>query len=211
MFNIFRSKLQNRFILFFIVLGTVPVFVLGGTALYLIDLSHKRDVSNLELQVIDQKEQEIRKFFSDTLGIIELRVGFTQTSEIDPSQQEFLLAGILDENRAFEEVSLMNLNGFETAKKSRRGNESPLQNVSGLTQFIAARKGGNFIGEVHQTISGPIVTIAAPIRNRNDEIIQIISAQLNLSSLVRSVETARLGSSGYLILLDTKGSVIAPQ
>lgn len=211
MFSIFRSKLQNRFILFFIALGTVPVLVLGGVSLYSIDLSHKRDVSNLELQLIDQKEQEIRKFFSDTLGIIELRVGFSETSEIDLLQQEFLLDGMLDENRAFEEVSFIRLNGREIIKKSRDGNERLLQDVSGFASFIAAAKGNNFIGEVHETSSGPILTIAAPVRNRNNDIIQVISAQVNLSFLVRLVETARLGSSGYLILLDTKGSIIAPQ
>ena len=123
MFNIFRSKLQSKFTLFFVMLGTVPVLVLGGLALYLVDLSHKRDVSNLELQLIDQKQEEIRKFFADTLGIIDLRVAFSQKSEIDPIQQDFLLKGFLQENRAFEEVSFIGLDGKETARFFRDGSK----------------------------------------------------------------------------------------
>ena len=86
-----------------------------------------------------------------------------------------------------------------------------MQNISELEKFIVASRGNKFIGEVHETLNGPIVTIAAPVRNRNDKVIQIISAEVNLSSLVRLVETARFGLSGYLILLDTRGFVIAPE
>ena len=211
MFNIFRSKLQSKFTLFFVMLGTVPVLVLGGLALYLVDLSHKRDVSNLELQLIDQKQEEIRKFFADTLGIIDLRVAFNQKSEIDPIQQDFLLKGFLQENRAFEEVSFIGLDGKETARVSRDGSKDTLQDVSHLPYFLAARGGKNYISPVHATLRGPMVTIASAVRNRNDDIIQVISAEVNLLSLVRLIETAHLGSSGYLILLDQQGSLILPR
>ena len=211
MFNIFRSKLQSKFTLFFVMLGTVPVLVLGGLALYLVDLSHKRDVSNLELQLIDQKQEEIRKFFADTLGIIELRVAFSQKSEIDPIQQDFLLKGFLQENRAFEEVSFIGLDGKETARLSRDGSKDTLQDVSHLQGFLAAQSGKNYISPVHATLRGPMVTIASAVRNRNDDIIQVISAEVNLLSLVRLIETAHLGSSGYLILLDQQGSLILPR
>jgi len=71
------SNLRNKFVLFFIVLATVPVLVLGGMTLFLLDLSHRQDVSNLELQLLGQKNEEIEKFFLDTLGILELQVGFS--------------------------------------------------------------------------------------------------------------------------------------
>lgn len=207
--SILGSRLQNKFILFFIVLATAPVLILGGMALFLIDLSHRYDVSNLELQLIDQKIEEIEKFFADTMGILELRVGFTQKSEIEHSQQKFLLDGLLEENRAFEEVGFMNLKGEETAKKTRSGEEVDLLDVSNLDKFKKAASGENFISDVHYMLSGPMVTLSAPVRNRLGDIIQVLSAEVNFTQMAKSVEGARLGSAGYLILLDRDGSIIA--
>lgn len=203
------SRLRNRFALFAVLLAVSPVLALGGVSLFLIDLSHRQDVSALELQMINQKIEEIEKFFADTLGILEIRVGFEQRSEIELSQQEFLLEGLLEENKAFEEVSLANLAGQETAKKIRSDETSDLLNVSQLEKFKNAAAGKNFIGNVYYTLSGPMVTIAAPVLNRGGDIIQIASAEVNLVQISRLIEGARLGTVGYAVLLDRDGSVVA--
>lgn len=177
--------------------------------MYLINISHRFDISNLELQLIDQKIEEIGKFFADTLGILELKVAFTQKSEIEKSQQEFLLTSLLGENRAFEEISFINLQGQETAKKFRFRGLNELLDVSNLDKFKIPLKGQNFISDVYYTLSGPAATLASPVYNRNGDIIQILTAEVNLSQIVKSIEASRLGSSGYLILLDKDGSLIA--
>ncbi|MDO8600672.1 MAG: ATP-binding protein [bacterium] len=213
---IFRSELRNKFALFFIILASVPALILGGVALLLIDISHRHDVANLEAQLIDEKTSEIEKFFSDTLGILELRVGFTQTSEIASSEQKFLLEGLMEEHRAFEEVSFIGLEGRESAKRFRDGTEFLCQreedecnDVSRLPKFQIPAAGKNFIGAVSYTLSGPVITFSAPVRNRNDDIIQVLSAEVNLSQVVRSIENARLGAAGHLLLLDRDGALIA--
>ncbi len=207
--KILGSRLQNRLMLVFIVLAASPVLILGALSLYLIDLSHRHDVSSLEVQLIDQKIKEIEKFFADTLGILELRVGFSQKSEIELSQQQFLLQGLLEENQAFAEVSFISLEGKETAKETRGQAEVDLLDVSKLDHFELAQGGESYVGGVVFTLSGPMVTLAAPVRNRNDDIIQILSAEVNLSRLVRSVEAATVGNDGYIVLLDRNGALMA--
>lgn len=205
------GRLRNKFILFFIIVASVPVLVLGSMSLYLINLSHRYDVSSLELQLIDQKIKEIQKFFASTLGSLELTVS-TDKTYIDVSDQAFLLDGLLKENRAFEEVSFIeSKHGRETEKKLRfegPGEEATLEDVSQLEKFKKTSEGKNFIGKIYHTLSGPFVSIASPVHNRNNEIISIVSAEVNLSSLLRSIETTRLGSGGYLILLDRNGDFV---
>lgn len=203
------SRLRNKFAVFFIVLAVSPLLILGSLTLYLIDISHRQDVSNLGLQLIDQKIEEVEKFFADTLGILELRVGFTQKSDIELSQQNFLLEGLLEENRSFDEVSFINLTGKETAKKFRSGGEIELIDVSLLGKFKTSVSGEDYIGSVYYTLSGPRITLSAPVKNRNDDIIQVLSAEVNLGEISRAVELARLGSSGYIILVDKNGDLIA--
>jgi signal transduction histidine kinase len=208
-FKVSNSKLQNRLILFVILLSTIPILTLGAVSLLLIDSSHRQDVSQLELQLIDQKIEEIKKFFVDTLGILEIRVVFTQKSEIELSQQEFILEALLEENSAFEEVSFASLTGIETAKKSRSGEKGTLLDISSLDKFKRTSRSERFVGDVYYTLSGPMVTLAAPVFNRNEEIIQILSAEISLAQLIRSMEGSVLGATGYVVLLDRTGAVIA--
>lgn len=208
--HFFRSKLQNKFTLFFVALAVAPVLLLGLIALYLLGQSHQRDIASIELKLIDQKIEEVQKFFADTLGILELRVSFTQKSEIDRGEQQFLLSGILEENKAFQEVGFINLEGTETVKINRTRADIPLADVSRLPQFKTPVSGHTYVSDIHYTLVGPVVTLAAPVRNRNDEIIQVLSAEVNLSALFKSIESAKLGSGGYLLLFDRNGRLASP-
>lgn len=189
----------------------MPALVLGGTTLYLIDLAHRRDVSNFELRTLDQKIQEFEKFFADTLGLLELQV---ESLELVPAQdtaspwQESLLDALLGENQAFEEVSFVSLEGKEVVKKSRHNTEPFLLHVAELPKFKEARAGRNFVSDIYFTLSGPMVTIAAPVKI-NNTVAQVLSAQVNLSSLVRSLAATQLGTTGYILLFDRKGILVS--
>lgn len=210
---ILASKLHNRFITFFTVLAVVPLLILGGLTIYLIDLSHKRDVSNLELQLIDQKTEEVGKFFADTLGVLELKIDVA-LSEAGPEEsgttsswQERLIGQVLQSSSAFEEVSFIDLQGKERAKKSRSTRETELENVSELDKFRKALDGENYISDPYYTLKGPFISMSSPVEAEG-RIIQVLSAEVNLSQLARKIESTSLGTSGYIVLLDRAGSII---
>lgn len=207
------SKLRNKFALIFIVITSIPVLLSGWLTLYLIDISHRHDVSALELQLIDQKIEEIEKFFADTLGVLELHVGVTETREVESSKlswQELLVDGILSSHPAFEEVSFINLQGKETAKRVKNDPMDGYEffDVSELDKFKISQGGKNYISEVHFTPSGPVVTLSSPVKIEG-AIIQVLSAEVNLTSLFRGIAASSLGSSGYLSVFDRDGTLLA--
>ena len=207
------SELQNRFVIFFIMLASLPLLVLGSLSISLIDLSHRQDVSNLENQILDQKIEELRKFLGEALGVIDIKLGVTQAREIETSEgiwQELLIDGILSANPAFEEVSFSDMQGRERAKRSRLVANPELANIRELNYFKEALAGRAYLGEVNYTINGPVAFISSPVRV-GEIIVQVVAARVDLSSVVRSVELGRLGSSGYLLLLDQEGILIAPR
>ncbi len=205
-----QYKIRDRFILYLIVIAVVPVLVLSAVSLYLVDLSHRHDVSQLELQVIDQKHLELDTFMRDLVGLLELRVGFDELAPIDFSQQDFILESLLAENEAFKEVSLIDLSGNETSKIGKGGVVvSDLTNVSRLEKFITAKSGQEYISNVYYTLDGPALSVAVPVYNRKGQIIQVLSAEIGLDQIVRSIERTRFGTSGYAILLDERGRLIA--
>ncbi|MDP3697517.1 MAG: sensor histidine kinase [Candidatus Taylorbacteria bacterium] len=204
-----EGHIRDKFILFFVILASVPVLILGGISLYFIQGSHKYDVSALELQLIGQKTEEIDKFLLDTVGALEINLGISETLDVESSQlpwQQVLADKIIENNSSFEEVSFIDLQGKERAKKIRQ-EVSELVNVSLLPKFKEAMGGKKYVSEVYYTLSGPMVTVAAPLKYEN-RVVQIVSAEVNLSKINKSIETARLGRDGYLILLDTTGSII---
>jgi len=219
---IFGSPMRNRFVLFFIALALVPTLALGITAIYFIDLSHRLDVAALETQLIDQKIAEIKTFFADTQGAMDIRVAFEQKSEIERSQQAFLLKGLLSENKAFREVRLENLAGIVTAKDTRDGDAEQstqtnlpeqstggLEDVSRLPEFTAPKGGASYIGPVRETLEGPMITLAMPVHNRSGDIIQVLAADISLARLFASIGKTQLGQSGYVLLFDRDGVLIS--
>ncbi|TSC62097.1 MAG: histidine kinase [Parcubacteria group bacterium Gr01-1014_48] len=207
------SPLRTRFLLYFIILTTAPVLVLGAVAISLIDASHRRDVSALELQLINQKIEETEKFLERTLGVLEVVVGYDQKVDIELTQQNFFLDGLLSENDAFEEVSFASVDsaayGKETAKKSKLYKNPELFTVALLPKFIEAKEGKTYISEVYYTLKGPFVTMSAPVRNRNGIIVEVLSAEVSLQEVVQSINAGSIGARGGIVLADNNGRLIA--
>ena len=93
--------------------------MMGVVAMSLVDSSHSYDVSQLESQILNQKVTEIEKFFGELVGLLEIRVSFEESVAVDAPQQEFLSEELLKENRAFEEITFINLDGMETSRNAR--------------------------------------------------------------------------------------------
>ncbi|MBI2474311.1 MAG: sensor histidine kinase [Candidatus Taylorbacteria bacterium] len=205
------SRLRSKFALFFIVLAVAPVILLGGIAILLIVETHKQDVATLETQLIDQKIEEIKKFFADTAGVLDLRVAYTQKSEIEQSQQEFLLQTMLSENPAFLTLSFANLDGKETTKLVRgmASDAVELQDLSQMSFFGRVTGGELFMSEVFRTPTGPAVYMSAPVHNRNGDIVEVLNAEVSIDEIADSIQAARIGLRGYLLLVDKNGRVIA--
>src|SRR3989338_6747117 len=85
-----KGSLRNRLAFYFTMLAFVPLLIIGIVTVAVLNSTHSYDISQMEQQVIDHKIAELGKFFSDTLGILQLRVGFEEFAEIDLSQQYFL-------------------------------------------------------------------------------------------------------------------------
>ncbi|MBI2003302.1 MAG: sensor histidine kinase [Candidatus Wildermuthbacteria bacterium] len=204
-----NNKLRNRFVVFLFVLSAAPVIVLGVMIFSFIDRSHRSDVALMAQQTLAQKEEEINAFLSDAASLLSLRVGFEARAEISKTDQEFLLSGFLQENSSIEEVAFINLQGQEVTKKTRSGLPPALESVSTSPYYLKALLGQATIGQILSGSQGTMFVVASPVKNRKNEIIQVLAAKVSTAPIAASVSRARLGQDGYLILLDQAGSVIA--
>lgn len=206
-----KNILRNRFLVFLLVFAGVPVVGLSFFTYTFLSNASRKDISTQEQQFLTQNIEKVNAFFSDALNMLKLRVGFAEKTEVSLADQEFLLDGFLRENAALEEVAFISLQGRETSKRFRFAvSESiSLNDVSNVPLYLTPLAGNDFIGSVEYGQGEPFVMVSSPVRNRNGNIIQILSGKLNLSELVNMVLTARLGGEGYLALADREGRLIS--
>lgn len=75
--------------------------------------------------------------------------------------------------------------------------------------FRTAAAGKDYIGPVYWTTEGPMITIAAPIKNKKGTIIVVLRGELRLTRIQTILSSASLGNSGYVFLADDTGKIIA--
>jgi signal transduction histidine kinase len=195
-----------------ILIGVLPIVILGSLALYSLNLTHRLDVASIETNLINQKTEQVSEFFNDITSAFDLRVAFEQTSDIEINQQHFLLQQLLTENPSLEEVAFASLSGKETSKYDRVHTgtvpEDELIDQSRIGKFIKAREGNVFISPVYLTLKGPMISVASPVRNRNGIIISVLIGKINLNGIVGVIKEAKLGSSGYVYVVDQDGYLL---
>ncbi|SJZ84064.1 methyl-accepting chemotaxis protein [Selenihalanaerobacter shriftii] len=59
------------------------------------------------------------------------------------------------------------------------------------------------------TSKKPIITVAMPIHNSNDEFVGILGGDISLETLSQKVASRKIGKSGYAYMINNKGEIIA--
>jgi signal transduction histidine kinase len=212
--SLLGGRLQRKLFLMMVFIGVVPIAASGFLALYSVTLSQRLNVASVQESIIVQKTDEIESFVTEIeRSIFQLVTGFSQVSDIAMADQHFLLKGMLQEEPALEEVGFIGLGGRETARYTRAYarvvREDELRNLVRLEKFVVAKGGEAYRGPVYMTLEGPMMTLAAPVKNKNGVVISVLSGELNLTRAKDIVERSRVGNTGYVYLTDAKGFLIA--
>ncbi len=128
-----------------------------------------------------------------------------------PSQLDDVLTNALLVNKAFNELYFIDKQtGLEVAYKSNYPSTfEGFADFSRLPEFNAAKSGGNnYAGEVNFTIRGPVINMAAPVKNTNGTTVGVLAGELSLSGLRKVFAATALGNSGYVYLLDSDGKLL---
>ena len=208
--NKHKGRIRNTFILLFIVLSCVPVIILGVVSLSAMAITHRQNVYNLERQVLEEKSKVIENFFKNILDTLSIRIETLDEQTLDKSGnlwQESFVQSLIEANLAIQEVSFADLQGKEISKRSRLTKTPDMLYVSELPQFKEAILGKQYVGTVHTTLAGQTVSVAVPVFIR-EKVFNVVLAEVSLSPIIKSLNEAALGDSGYALLFDNEGVFI---
>jgi signal transduction histidine kinase len=208
-----RGKLRNKLLKAMFAIGFIPIVILGLLSFYSIKIFHNSDLASIENNLINQKAEEIDSFVQSIVSTFQIKVSFEQVSDIEINSQYFLLKQLVSTFPDIQEVSFINTAGRETSRINKDFPDGvpaeELQDQREAEKFLKAGNGENYISPVYVTAIGPTITVSAPVFNRNDVLISVLSGEVSLVNLQNIVERSRLGSTGYLYIVARDGFLIA--
>lgn len=230
-----HGKLRNKFIVSFLVVGVLPLLLMSFLVIYLVNFGHRQDISTLENQLLLQKNEEISKFVENIAGLLQIEVGYEDLTEPTPDQQSFLLESLLFTNKNITDVSLIyaidNPPKFKLEALNCRGEKIDITQAFGkeicrisqvqksdsfefidqsrLNKFKIPLSGKDYFGQVYYTLHGPMMTLSASVKNKNKQVIAVLSAEVSLTPIQTIVNQSHLGSSGYVFLLDDNANLLS--
>ena len=248
----------------FLVFSLLPLFTLGFLGDYFLNLTYLKDVSNIENNLLDKKEQEINSFFDDITSAMQIQlVAYADKINAFPVvhlydllnsfytvyNSKVLEASISDEmGNEILKVSSYNYEFFERAInkeflkniEQKYCEESPknekeremclpiyekyynklgLENLSLLPEYekVGLKNGSDkvinlkekfYFGPINITNNGLVMRIAVPLTNEDKKIIGMMSADVLVDDMVKSVRDSILGNTGYIMLVNNEGIAV---
>lgn len=206
-----KHSLRSKLTLALGLSALIPLLLMGVLAIWLINLTNRTAVVNLEKQSANIVAAETNKFISDALNILDIRVGYAEKSIIAATDQEFLLTKLLEANSYLLEVSFLDKNGLETLRKSDIQDVKLVesQNFGNLDIFRHALNGSQIISDVRFAEKNPYVSIFSPVRNSNGDVIMVVRAIVDLSALESMASEIKLGETGKVYVTTPRGKIVA--
>jgi signal transduction histidine kinase len=207
-----RGKLRNKIFLLMALVSVVPVLTAASLSIYSIRTAHKTDVAAIEATLLNQKYEEIEGFMRSELNSFRTKYATDKTEDIDLNTKKILLKQKFDTMPAVDEIASVSLAGFEVVKFDRLHpngvDQADLKNVGDTEAFLSAKNGNDYISDITFTPDGPVVEVSSPVKNQNGVVLSVIDGVLSLREVQLAVQSAKLGNSGYLYLVDGKGNLV---
>lgn len=211
------QHIQNRFIVFFIVVSLPPLIFLGLVASWSVAKTRAANVTELETQLVQSIGNRTKKFVEDSVEAIELHVPDKTVGDIallPPETMQTLLQQIMasPEFANVQEVAVMSPAGQEV-QKLRRDFHPTAANASSIAEtekFKVAVTEGRYFSPVYFLNDGtPMITLAARILNGSGFLIGVFTAEMKLA-FVQDVmmQDVTLGKRGYVYLVNQEKRII---
>lgn len=221
--NTFRLRsLRTKFTLAFVFLSTLPLFILAIFSYGVYRDILQQNIQSYTSEVIDRVDRNLEIYLSDLERILELRNDYYNLQFIKLS-----LAGDVEGNRKFIFRLWENLNNIRNFKTELR--DVSITTIGGVTvgcygvthtdltqnelfQTLANRtvKDDSIAiwGPRPDWLGGPVFSVGKAIHGDYDNLLGMMSIDVDVELLERICGNIRLGKTGYIMLLDEDNRII---
>ncbi|MCL4297083.1 MAG: GAF domain-containing protein [Anaerolineae bacterium] len=206
--GIFSIANQFRYGLFLLV--GLSLLLTAGILIYLSFQAQLQQVGQAQKDLSRAAAGEINTYLDDLQRKLGYLARVRGLANLPPEIQQSLIEGLTRHNEAYESVAVLNRNGQIIAAISPHG--LPLTgNLADSPPFLRSfKQQEDYVGpvEIDPATSLPVVTLAVPIRDLQDEVAGILLARVNLEYLWFVVSETQVGQTGYAYILDNRNFLI---
>jgi len=208
-----KKSLTLKWLIFSILLATIPLAIAGFSIIQIYQENLKQSVITIEKDKASMVVERTRYFFEKiTSNLRSLSIREELRKGGSSHHLRNLLEDFLYQNDYLVEMTLLDKKGQETFKvsKYRVFDSSDLKNQSKTEMFSIASKGQTYFGAFYLTPDGvPTMAIAIPIEEMRGESFAVLSAKIHLRYLWNLLPQTLIGKEGSTYVVDKRGNLIA--
>ncbi len=207
-----RESLMLKWMLFSILLATIPLIIAGFSIIRIYQKDLKKSVIGVEeakARIVVERTEAFFEKITNNLHFLARDENFRKSG---PSHTKGHLENLLYQNDYLVELTLLSESGHETVKVSKYEVVGPsnLKSQSKSEMFGKASTGKTYYGEFYLTKDiVPIMVIAVPIKEYKGEPVGVLSAKVHLRYLWNLIPQTQIGKRGSTYVVDNEGTLIA--
>jgi PAS domain S-box-containing protein len=213
MINRIKKSLALKWMVFSILLATIPLGIAGFSIIQIYQKDLKKSVIGAEEMKAGMVVERTEAFFERiTSSLLTLVNDEDFRRERSPSHIKNLLEKTLYQIDCIWELVLLDDSGKERVKVSKYRVFGPddFKNESKGEMFGAASKGKTYFGEFYLTKDiVPTIGIAIPVKEYKGEPVGVLSAKIHLRYLWNLIPQTQMGEEGATYVVDKEGNLIA--
>ena len=220
--SIRQKGIQRELIVSFLILGLVPMIIMGGVSYYnstkLLLKNANTEMENRTANTIEQLDAQFRMLKTQMDGlespsaaiISDIRVG----TEVFEGSRDNLAAGYreyMKANPTFKRIRLLDGKGIERVSSSGAASGAP-KDVSAEPWFKKAAAAKDVIfGDlaVSQDVGEPVIVMVKTFLGQDGKPFAMLAADLSGELVTRPVTGIKIGNTGSAFILNKEGVVVA--
>lgn len=201
-----QSGLKTRLMTLFILFAVLPAALGGLVSLYMNYNFAKQATQQSNELVGQQVGNQVRQLIESSQGLTEALAASPTAKSMDAAAIRDMIITAQQKNPHFELFYVMDTTGMQIARTS--GN---LANRADRPYFKEALKGNTYFTDVYISAftNAPTITISLPVKNQAGAIVGVFAADISLKAIWEITDKIKIGSNGYIDIVDNKGTLIA--
>ena len=204
------NSLRFRLIALLVLFTLLPTCLLGIINAYKTISQTKAAIVQNNVVITSQLANQINRLLDDSRASLlttATAIGAsTANKTLDVAAIKITMLEMKKQNPQFELIIANDSTGMQMIRTS-----GDLKNQAGKPSFVNAIQGNNYFSDVYISVStqAPCITISTPIKDKAGTIIGTMSADITLSAVQEIANSAKIGNTGYIDIVDKQGVLIA--
>ncbi|WP_110953462.1 methyl-accepting chemotaxis protein [Anaerosinus massiliensis] len=201
-----RKSLKTKLVVLFILFAFIPVVI--GTALnaYFNIVEMRQSAVSANLNLSKEISHRIKSLLDNAQSINESLAAVPSVRSMDAETMKVFLIEVQKKNPQFELIAVLDKDGQQIARTSGKNS-----NRADRDYFKEARNGKVFFSDAYisATTKALCATVSAPILGADGSVVGVIASDVSMQSLWEIAEANVIGKTGYIDIVDNKGTIIA--